>query len=148
MVATKNDFQKHTRKRFCSKIATGDFDIIVIGHSQFEKVPLSIGRQIRTIEKEIDEIAYSLSSERRYGAASFNVKQMERTKKSLEKMLERLNDQSRKDDVVTFEELGIDRLFVDESHGFKNLFVYTKMRNVGRSTADTGTKSYGYVYEV
>ena len=130
LVATKKDFQKHNRKRFCSKIATGDYDIIIIGHSQFEKVPLSIERQIRTIEKEIDEIAYSISSERRYGAASFNVKQMERTKKSLEKMLERLNDQSRKDDVVTFEELGIDRLFVDESHGFKNLFVYTKMRNV------------------
>ena len=130
LVATKKDFQSHNRKRLCSKIATGDYDIIIIGHSQFEKVPLSIERQIRTIEKEIDDISYSISSERRYGAASFNVKQMERTKKSLEKMLEKLNDQSRKDDVVTFEELGIDRLFVDEVHGFKNLFVYTKMRNV------------------
>ncbi len=130
LVTTKKDFQKHNRKRFCSKIATGDYDIIIIGHSQFEKVPLSTERQIRTIEKEIDDIAYSISNERRYGAASFNVKQMERTKKSLERMLEKLNNQAMKDDVVTFEELGIDRLFVDEAHGFKNLFVYTKMRNV------------------
>lgn len=130
LVTTKKDFQKHNRKRFCSKIATGDYDIIVIGHSQFEKLPLSTQRQIRTIEKEIDDIAYAISNERRYGAQSFNVKQMERTKKNLEKMLEKLNDQSRKDNVVTFEELGIDRLFVDEAHGFKNLFVFSKMRNV------------------
>lgn len=130
LVTTKKDFQKHNRKRFCSKIATGDYDIIVIGHSQFEKVPLSTERQIRTIQKEIDDIAYAVVNERRYGGTSFNVKQMERTKKSLEKTLEKLNDQTRKDDVVTFEELGIDRLFVDEAHMFKNLFVFSKMRNV------------------
>ena len=130
LVTTKKDFQKHNRKRFCSKIATGDYDIIVIGHSQYEKVSLSTERQIRTIEREIFDITNAISSERRYGAVSFNVKQMERTKKSLELMLERLNDQSRKDDVVTFEELGVDRLFVDEAHNHKNLFVYTKMRNV------------------
>ena len=130
LVTTKKDFQQHNRKRFCSKIATGDYDIVIIGHSQFEKIPLSTRRQMRTLETEIDEITYAIENERRYGAQSFNVKQMERTKKALEKKLEQLNDQSRKDDVVTFEELGIDRLFVDEAHGFKNLFVVTKMRNV------------------
>lgn len=130
LVTTKKDFQQHNRKRFCSKIATGDYDIVIIGHSQFEKIPLSTERQIRTLEREIDEIAYAIENERRYGAQSFNVKQMERTKKALELKLKQLNDQSRKDDVVTFEELGIDRLFVDEAHQHKNLFVVTKMRNV------------------
>ena len=130
LVTTKKDFQQHNRKRFCSKIATGDYDIVIIGHSQFEKIPLSAQRQIRTLEREIDEITSAITYERRYSAQSFNVKQMERTKKALEKKLEQLNDQSRKDDVVTFEELGVDRLFVDEAHSHKNLFVVTKMRNV------------------
>jgi len=130
LVTTQKDFQQHNRKRFCSKIATGDYDIVIIGHSQFEKIPLSTERQIRTLEREIDEIAYAIENERRSSAQSFNVKQMERTKKALESKLKQLNDQSRKDDVVTFEELGIDRLFVDEAHGYKNLFVVTKMRNV------------------
>ena len=130
LVTTKKDFQKHNRKRFCSKIATGDYDVIVIGHSQFEKIPLSTERQIRTIQKEIDDIAYAVSMEKGYGASSYNVKQMERTRKSLELKIAKLTDQSRKDDVITFEELGIDRLFVDEAHSFKNLFVYSKMRNV------------------
>lgn len=130
LVTTKKDFQQHNRKRFCSKIATGDYDIVIIGHSQFEKIPLSAQRQIRTLEREIDEITSAITYERRYSSQSFNVKQMERTKKALEKKLEQLNDQSRKDDVVTFEELGVDRLFVDEAHSHKNLFVVTKMRNV------------------
>lgn len=130
LVTTKKDFQQHNRKRFCSKIATGDYDIVIIGHSQFEKIPLSIHRQISTIEKEIDDIANAIEYEKRYGAQSFNVKQMERTRKALKNKLEQLNNQSMKDDVVTFEELGVDRLFVDEAHGFKNLFVVTKMRNV------------------
>ena len=130
LVTTKKDFQQHNRKRFCSKIATGDYSIVIIGHSQFEKIPLSMNRQIRTIEKEIDDIANAIEYERRYDAQSFNVKQMERTRKALKNKLEQLNNQSIKDDVVTFEELGVDRLFVDEAHGFKNLFVVTKMRNV------------------
>ena len=132
LVATKKDFEPANRKRFCSRIATGSYDAVIIGHSQFEKIPLSKERQMATIQAQIDEITASIESMSRYSRRkdSFSVKQMERTRKGLEVRLNRLNNQSRKDDVVTFEELGVDRLFVDESHNYKNLFLYTKMQNV------------------
>ena len=139
LVATKKDFEPANRKRFCSRIATGDYDAVIIGHSQFEKIPLSIERQKENIRSQISDITDALESMGR--EKSYSVKQMEKTKKSLESRLQKLNDQSRKDDVVTFEQLGVDRLFVDESHNYKNLFLYTKMRNVAGISQTDAQKS-------
>ena len=141
LVATKKDFEPSNRKQFCSRIATGDYDAIVIGHSQFERVPLSPERQKAIIERQIDDITLALADARREDSRSFTVKQMEKTKKTLEAKLQKLNDQTRKDDVVTFEELGVDRLFVDESHFYKNMFLYTKMRNIAGIAQTDAQKS-------
>lgn len=130
LVATKKDFETANRKKFCSRIATGDYDAVIIGHSQFEKIPMSIERQRQIIETQIDDVIESIAFAQNNNAENFTIKQLEKTKKNLENKLQKLNDQSRKDDVVTFEELGVDRLFVDEAHYYKNLFLYTKMRNV------------------
>ena len=141
LVATKKDFEPSNRKQFCSRIATGDYDAIVIGHSQFERVPLSPERQKAIIERQIDDITLALDDARSEDSRSFTVKQMEKTKKTLEAKLQKLNDQTRKDDVVTFEELGVDRLFVDESHFYKNMFLYTKMRNIAGIAQTDAQKS-------
>ena len=130
LVATKKDFETANRKKFCSRIATGDYDAVVIGHSQFEKIPMSTERQCQIIEIQIDEVIESIRFAEGHNAENFTIKQLEKTKKNLETKLKKLYDQSRKDDVVTFEELGVDKLFVDEAHYYKNLFLYTKMRNV------------------
>ena len=130
LVATRKDFETKNRKKFCGRIATGDYDAIIIGHSQFEKIPMSVDRQRAILEQQIDEIMMGISEAKREKAENFTIKQMEKTKKGLQAKIDKLNDQSRKDDVVTFEELGVDRIFIDESHYFKNLFLYTKMRNV------------------
>lgn len=131
LVATKKDFETQNRKKFCARIATGDYDAVIIGHSQFEKIPMSAERQVAILQQQIDEIMFGIEEAKSAKAERYTVKQLERTRKSLEAKLERLNDQSRKDDLVTFEELGVDRVFVDESHYFKNLFLATEMRNVG-----------------
>ena len=131
LMATKKDFEKQNRKKFCARIATGDYDGIIIGHSQFEKIPLSTERQQTMLKKQIAEVVAGIAAAKRQEGSRFTVKQMEKSKKSLEAKLKKLNDQSRKDDVVTFEELGVDRLFIDEADMFKNLYLYTKMRNVG-----------------
>ena len=128
-MATKKDFRPENRKRFCASIATGDYDAIIIGHSQFEKIPLSAERQRAVLESQIDEIEIAIKLAKKEQGENYTIKQMVKSRKSLEVRLEKLNEK-KKDDVVTFEELGVDRLFVDESHGFKNLFLYTKMRNV------------------
>ena len=141
LVATKKDFEKKNRKRFCGRIATGDYDAIIIGHSQFEKIPMSIERQCAILEQQLEEVTNGIAELKRQRGDKFSVKQLERTKKSLKIKLDKLNDQSRKDDVVTFEELGVDRLFIDESHYYKNLFLYTKMRNVGGITQTEAQKS-------
>lgn len=141
LVATKKDFEPSNRKQFCSRIATGDYDAIVIGHSQFERVPLSPERQKAIVERQIDDITLALADARSEDSRSFTVKQMEKTKKMLEAKLQKLNDQTRKDDVVTFEELGVDRLFVDESHFYKNMFLYTKMRNIAGIAQTDAQKS-------
>ena len=141
LVATKKDFETQNRKKFCSRIATGDYDAIIIGHSQFEKIPVSAERQQAILQQQIDEILSGIEQAKAQKAERYTVKQMERTRKSLETKLAKLNDQSRKDDVVTFEELGVDRLFVDESHYFKNLFLATKMRNVGGVAQTEAQKS-------
>ena len=141
LVATKKDFEPSNRKQFCSRIATGDYDAIVIGHSQFERVPLSPERQKAIVERQIDDITLALADARSEDSRSFTVKQMEKTKKTLEAKLQKLNDQTRKDDVVTFEELGVDRLFVDESHFYKNMFLYTKMRNIAGIAQTDAQKS-------
>ena len=142
LVTTKKDFEKHNRKKFCARIATGDYDAIIIGHSQFEKIPISKERQERLLREQIWEITESISEVEASGGERFTVKQLERTKKSLEARLEKLQAEGRKDDVVTFEQLGVDRLFVDEAHNYKNLFLYTKMRNVaGLSTSDAQKSS-------
>lgn len=141
LVATKRDFEPSNRKQFCSRIATGDYDAIVIGHSQFERVPLSPERQKAIIERQIDDITLALADARSEDSRSFTVKQMEKTKKTLEAKLQKLNDQTKKDDVVTFEELGVDRLFVDESHFYKNMFLYTKMRNIAGIAQTDAQKS-------
>ena len=130
LAATKKDFEPANRKKFCSRIATGDYDAVIIGHSQFEKIPLSQERQAATIEKQIDEIELAIDQAKRDNGERYTIKQMEKSRKALQVRLDKLNDQSRKDNVVTFEQLGVDRLFVDESHNYKNLFLYTKMRNV------------------
>ena len=142
LVTTKKDFEKHNRKKFCARIATGDYDAIIIGHSQFEKIPISKERQERLLREQIWEITEGISEVEASGGERFTVKQLERTKKSLEARLEKLQAEGRKDDVVTFEQLGVDRLFVDEAHNYKNLFLYTKMRNVaGLSTSDAQKSS-------
>ena len=141
LVATKKDFEMKNRKRFCGRIATGDYDAIIIGHSQFEKIPMSIDRQRAILQQQLDDIIEGIADIKRNRGDRFSVKQLEKTKKSLQTKLEKLNDQSRKDDVVTFEELGIDRLFIDESHYFKNLYLYTKMRNVGGVAQTEAQKS-------
>ncbi len=141
LVATKKDFEKKNRKKFCGRIATSDIDAVIIGHSQFEKIPLSIERQERMLEEEIDEIMEGIAEAKKIQGSRFTVKQMERTKKSLETRLKRLHDQSRKDDMITFEELGIDRLFVDEADNYKNLYLTTKMRNVGGIAQTEAQKS-------
>lgn len=141
LVATRKDFETKNRKKFCGRIATGDYDAIIIGHSQFEKIPMSVERQRVILEQQIDEIMVGISDAKREKAENFTIKQMEKTKKGLQAKIDKLNDQSRKDDVVTFEELGVDRIFIDESHYFKNLFLYTKMRNVGGIAQTEAQKS-------
>ena len=141
LVATKKDFEPANRKRFCSRIATGDYDAVIIGHSQFEKIPLSRERQIVLLEDQIADITYSIEAAKEETGQQYTIKQMEKTKKTLKAKLEKLNDQTRKDDVVTFEQLGVDRLFVDESHYYKNLFLYTKMRNVAGISQTDAQKS-------
>ena len=141
LVATKKDFEKKNRKKFCGRIATSDIDAVIIGHSQFEKIPLSVERQERMLQMEIDEIIEGIAEAKKIQGSRFTVKQMERTKKSLETRLKRLHDQSRKDDMITFEELGVDRLFVDEADGYKNLYLTTKMRNVGGIAQTEAQKS-------
>ena len=141
LVATKKDFEKQNRKKFCSRISTGDYDAIIIGHSQFEKIPMSAERQQTILQQQIDEILFGIEQAKSQKAERYTIKQMERTRKSLEAKLAKLNDQSRKDDVVTFEELGVDRIFIDESHYFKNLFLMTKMRNVGGIAQTEAQKS-------
>lgn len=141
LVATKKDFETKNRKRFCGRIATGDYDAIIIGHSQFEKIPVSIQRQRAILEQQMDEIILGIREAKADKAGNFTIKQMEKTRKGLQNKLDKLNDQSRKDDVVTFEELGVDRLFIDESHYYKNLFLYTKMRNVSGIAQTEAQKS-------
>ncbi len=141
LVTTKKDFATNNRKRFCSKIATGEYDAIIIGHSQFEKIPMSKERQIKILEQEINEIGLGLDELRRNDGERFSIKQLENSKKKIEEKLKRLNDQSKKDDIITFEQLGVDRLFVDEAHNFKNLFIFTKMRNVGGIAQTEAQKS-------
>ena len=141
LVATERDFEKHNRRRLCARIATGDYDAVIIGHSQLMKIPLSRVRQREILQRQINEVLLAISDAKRQRAENFTIKQMERTRKSLETRLEKLNDQSTKDDTVTFEELGIDRLFIDESHNFKNLFLMTKMRNVGGIAQTEAQKS-------
>jgi N12 class adenine-specific DNA methylase/adenine-specific DNA methylase len=141
LAATKKDFEPANRKKFCSRIATGDYDAVIIGHTQFEKIPLSIERQTAIIEKQIDEIKLAIEQTKSENGERYTIKQMEKTRKSLQVRLDKLNDQSRKDNVVTFEQLGVDRLFVDESHNYKNLFLYTKMRNVAGIAQTEAQKS-------
>ena len=142
LVTTKKDFETHNRKKFCARIATGDYDAVIIGHSQFERIPISRERQERLLYEQIDEITEGIAEVQASGGERFTVKQLERTRKSLEARLEKLQAEGRKDDVVTFEQLGVDRLFVDEAHNYKNLFLYTKMRNVaGLSTSDAQKSS-------
>ena len=141
LVATKKDFEPANRKKFCSRIATGDYDAIIIGHSQFERIPLSVERQAAAIEKQIRDITMAIEDAEGQEGTRYTVKQMEKTRKSLQTRLDKLNDQTRKDDVVTFEQLGVDRLFVDESHNYKNLFLYTKMRNIAGIAQTDAQKS-------
>ena len=141
LVTTKKDFETANRKKFCSRIATGDYDAIIISHSQFEKIPMSVERQFAIIQKQIEDITLGIQDLKNNNGERFSIKQMEKTKKGLETRLAKLNDTSRKDDVVTFEELGVDRIFVDEAHYYKNLFLYTKMRNVGGIAQTEAQKS-------
>ena len=141
LVSTKKDFETKNRKKFCSRIATGEFDAVIIGHSQFEKIPMSVERQKAILEEQIEDITNGISEEKNNKGEYYTIKQLEKTKKSLETRLEKLNNQERKDNVVTFEELGIDKLFVDEAHNYKNLFLYTKMRNVGGIAQTEAQKS-------
>ena len=141
LVATKRDFETKNRKKFCGRIATGDYDAVIIGHSQFEKIPMSIERQRAILEQQLEELTDGIMDLKRNRGENFSIKQPEKSKKSVKQKLEKLNDQSRKDDVVTFEELGVDRLFIDESHYYKNLYLYTKMRNVGGIAQTEAQKS-------
>ena len=141
LAATKKDFEPANRKKFCSRIATGDFDAVIIGHSQYEKIPLSAERQIAMAERQINEIEEAIITAKAEQGERYTIKELEKTRKSLQARLDKLNDTSRKDDVVTFEQLGVDRLFVDESHSYKNLFLYTKMRNVAEIAQSEAQKS-------
>ena len=141
LVATKRDFETKNRKKFCGRIATGEYDAVIIGHSQFEKIPMSIERQRAILEQQLEELTDGIMDLKRNRGENFSIKQLEKSKKSVKQKLEKLNDQSRKDDVVTFEELGVDRLFIDESHYYKNLYLYTKMRNVGGIAQTEAQKS-------
>lgn len=141
LVATKKDFETKNRKKFCGRIATGDYDAVIIGHSQFEKIPMSIERQREILEQQLEEITGGIAELKRNRGENFSIKQLEKSKKSIKQKLDKLNDQTKKDDVVTFEELGVDRLFVDESHYYKNLYLYTKMRNVGGIAQTEAQKS-------
>ena len=141
LVATKKDFETKNRKKFCGRIATGDYDAIIIGHSQFEKIPMSIERQRMILEQQLDEIVEGVAELKKNRGDNFSIKQLEKTKKTVKQKLEKLNDQTRKDDVVTFEELGVDRLFIDEAHYYKNLAAFTKMRNVGGISQTEAQKS-------
>ena len=141
LVATKKDFETKNRKKFCGRIATGDYDAVIIGHSQFEKIPMSLERQRAILQQQLDEVLDGISELKKNRGDNFSIKQLERTKKTVKQKLDKLNDQSRKDDVVTFEELGVDRIFIDESHYFKNLFLYTKMRNVAGISQTDAQKS-------
>ena len=140
LVATKKDFEPKNRKRFCARIATGDYDAVIIGHSQFEKIPISPERQMAIIQDQIDEIVFAIAEAKANREEKFTVKQMEKTKKNLEAKIKKLYDK-KKDDTVTFEELGVDRLFVDEAHSFKNLYMHTKMRNVAGISQTDAQKS-------
>jgi len=141
LVVTKKDFETKNRKKFCGRIATGDYDAVIIGHSQFEKIPMSIERQQYILQQQLDDVINGIDELKHNRGENFSVKQLEKTKKSIQLKLDKLNDQSRKDDVVTFEELGVDRLFIDEAHNFKNLFLFTKMRNVGGIAQTEAQKS-------
>lgn len=141
LVATKRDFEQSRRKKFCARIATGDYDAVIIGHSQFEKIPISQARQERLIEEQIEEITEGIEELTESHGEHFSIKQLEKTKRGLETRLEKLRAEHRKDDVVTFEELGVDRLFVDEAHSYKNLYLYTKMRNVAGLSVTEAQKS-------
>ena len=141
LVATKKDFETKNRKKFCGRIATGDYDAVIIGHSQFEKIPMSIERQRAILEQQLEELTDGIAALKRNRGENFSIKQLEKSRKAVKQKLEKLNDQSRKDDVVTFEELGVDRLFIDESHYYKNLYLYTKMRNVGGIAQTEAQKS-------
>ena len=141
LVATKRDFETKNRKKFCGRIATGEYDAVIIGHSQFEKIPMSIERQRAILEQQLEELTDGIMDLKRNRGENFSIKQLEKSRKSVKQKLEKLNDQSRKDDVVTFEELGVDRLFIDESHYYKNLYLYTKMRNVGGIAQTEAQKS-------
>ena len=141
LVATKKDFETKNRKKFCGRIATGDYDAVIIGHSQFEKIPMSIERQRDILQRQIDELIEGIAQLKSENGERFSIKQLEKSKKSIEAKLKKLNDQSRKDDVVTFEELGVDCIFIDESHYYKNLYLYTKMTNVGGIAQTEAQKS-------
>ena len=141
LVATKKDFEPKNRKKFCARIATGEYDAVIIGHSQFEKIPVSMERQQRLLAEQIFEVEEGLRELKSQRAERFTIKSLERTKRGLEAKLKKLQDSSRKDDVVTFEQLGVDRLYVDEAHNYKNLFLYTKMRNVAGLSATDAQKS-------
>lgn len=141
LVATKKDFETKNRKKFCGRIATGDYDAVIIGHSQFEKIPMSIERQRAILEQQLEELTDGIADLKRNRGENFSIKQLEKSRKAVKQKLEKLNDQSRKDDVVTFEELGVDRLFIDENHYYKNLYLYTKMRNVGGIAQTEAQKS-------
>ena len=141
LVATKKDFETKNRKKFCGRIATGDYDAVIIGHSQFEKIPMSLERQRAILQQQLDEVLDGISELKKNRGDNFSIKQLERTKKTVKQKLDKLNDQSRKDDVVTFEEQGVDRIFIDEAHYYKNLAAFTKMRNVGGISQTEAMKS-------
>ena len=141
LVSTKKDFETKNRKKFCSRIATGDYDAIIIGHSQFEKIPMSVERQKTLLESQLMDISRGIEDLKNHNGEKFSIKMLVKTQKSIEKKLEKLNDREKKDDVITFEELGVDRLFVDEAHYYKNLYLYTKMRNVSGVAATEAQKS-------
>ena len=141
LVTTKKDFEMKNRKKFCGRIATGDYDAIIMGHSQFEKIPMSALRQHQILSRQLQEIMEGIAEAKENNAERFTIKQMERTKRSIQAKIKKLNNQNRKDDVITFEELGVDRLFVDEAHSYKNLFLVTKMRNVGGIAQTDAQKS-------
>ena len=141
LVSTKKDFETANRKKFCSRIATGDYDAVIIGHSQFEKIPMSVERQVRILNQQLEDITRGIKELKENGGENFSIKSLVKSQKSIQNKLDKLNSQDRKDDVITFEELGVDRLFVDEAHYYKNLYLYTKMRNVGGIAQTEAQKS-------